>query len=71
MLPIESGTNSVTPRFLRHHQIVGIETFEEATLTKIFSSIIDWHLAKGFEESVKRLGRVGFIIFYFKYFAPP
>lgn len=58
MLPAGGGANSITSRFLRHLQIFGIETFEEATLTKIYSAIMDWHLAKGFEEPVKRLGKV-------------
>lgn len=61
MLPAGGGANSISPRFLRHLQIFGIETFEESTLTKIFSAIMDWHLAKGFEEPVKRLGKVNLL----------
>lgn len=48
----------VSPRFLRHMQIVTIDSFADETLNKIFCSILDWHLAKGFEENVSRLTKV-------------
>lgn len=52
------GANMVTSRFLRHMQIICMDSFGDDTLTKIFSAILDWHFSKGFEESVSRLTRV-------------
>ena len=58
MLPPGGGSNVVTPRLTRHMHIVGIDFFEEVTMTKIFSSILDTHFAKGFLPEVSRLGRM-------------
>ncbi|XP_012230668.2 dynein axonemal heavy chain 3 [Linepithema humile] len=58
MIPPGGGSNVVTPRFTRHMYVVGIDSFEEATMTKIFSSILDWHFAKGFVVEVSRLSRM-------------
>lgn len=58
MVPPGGGSNVVTPRLTRHMHIVGIDTFEDTTLTKIFTSILDWHFAKGFDNSVARLGKM-------------
>lgn len=49
----------ITGRFLRHMQIVCMDSFDDATLTKIFCSILEWHFAKGFDEKVGRLTKVG------------
>ncbi|KAL0279081.1 UNVERIFIED_CONTAM: hypothetical protein PYX00_000712 [Menopon gallinae] len=57
-LPAGGGSNEITSRFIRHQYVVGIESFEESTLTKIFSSIMEWHLNKGFDDNIKRLGKV-------------
>ncbi|EZA46954.1 Dynein heavy chain 3, axonemal [Ooceraea biroi] len=58
MIPPGGGSNVVTPRFTRHVHVIGIDAFEEATMTKIFSSILDWHFAKGFVPEVSRLGKM-------------
>ncbi|KAL6443837.1 hypothetical protein ACFW04_001708 [Cataglyphis niger] len=58
MLPPGGGSNIVTPRFIRHMYVIGIDSFEEATMTKIFSSILDWHFAKGFIMEVSRLSKM-------------
>lgn len=58
MLPAGGGSNEITSRFIRHQYLVGIESFEESTLTKIFGAIMEWHLNKNFDDTVKRLGRV-------------
>lgn len=60
MLPAGGGSNEVTSRFIRHQYIVGIESFEESTLKKIFGSIMEWHLNKNFDDAIKRLGKVIF-----------
>ncbi|XP_015175416.1 PREDICTED: dynein heavy chain 3, axonemal [Polistes dominula] len=58
MLPPGGGSNVVTHRLTRHMHIIGIEFFEEGTLSKIFTSILEWHFAKGFVSEVSRLGKM-------------
>ncbi|KAG5305945.1 DYH3 protein, partial [Pseudoatta argentina] len=58
MLPPGGGSNVVTPRFTRHMHVIGIDSFEQATMTKIFSSILDWHFAKGFVPEISRLSKM-------------
>lgn len=41
-------------RFTRHLNIISIDAFDDETLTKIFSSITDWHFSKGFDASFYR-----------------
>ncbi|XP_008197222.2 dynein axonemal heavy chain 3 [Tribolium castaneum] len=55
MGPPGGGRNEVTDRFLRHMQIIAIDSFDDNTLSKIFTTILDWHFAKGYEEPVARL----------------
>ncbi|CAK9833026.1 Dynein axonemal heavy chain 3 [Anthophora retusa] len=58
MLPPGGGSNVVTTRLTRHMHVIGIDYFEEATMTKIFTSILDTHFAKGFVTEVSRLGKM-------------
>lgn len=58
MLPPGGSSNVVTSRFLRHMNILGIDSFRETTLTKIFTAILDWHFQKGFSESVSHMSKV-------------
>ncbi|KAJ1517722.1 Dynein heavy chain 7, axonemal [Coelomomyces lativittatus] len=55
MGPPGGGRNPVTPRFLRHFNTIGVATFEEVTLKKIFHTIVSWHLKKGFPEEIQAL----------------
>lgn len=41
-------------RFTRHLNIVSINSFDEETLTKIFTTITDWHFSSGFDDSFLR-----------------
>ena len=58
MGPPGGGRNNVTSRFLRHFNIIGIESFDEETLKNIFNPIVDWYFDSGFETSLKRFSRV-------------
>ncbi|CAJ1083860.1 dynein axonemal heavy chain 3 [Xyrichtys novacula] len=58
MGPPGGGKNDITGRFTRHLNIVTIDSFDDETLTKIFSSITDWHFGKGFDASFNRLGKI-------------
>nr|XP_043909238.1 dynein axonemal heavy chain 3-like [Solea senegalensis] len=58
MGPPGGGRNDITGRFTRHLNIVSINCFDDSTLTKIFSSITDWHFGKGFDPSFLRLGTI-------------
>ena len=58
MVPPGGGSNVVTSRLTRHMHIIGIDTFEDATLTKIFTSILDYHFGKGFDTNVARLSKM-------------
>ena len=41
--------------------IISIDEFDDATMTRIFNSITDWHFAKGFEAAFVRNGKVGYL----------
>ncbi|XP_053190892.1 dynein axonemal heavy chain 3 [Scomber japonicus] len=58
MGPPGGGKNDITGRFTRHLNVILIDSFDDETLTKIFSSITDWHFSKGFDASFYRLGKI-------------
>uniref|UniRef100_A0A8C7GT98 Dynein axonemal heavy chain 3 n=1 Tax=Oncorhynchus kisutch TaxID=8019 RepID=A0A8C7GT98_ONCKI len=53
MGPPGGGRNDITGRFTRHLNIVSIDSFDHETLSKIFTSITDWHFGKGFDIMVQ------------------
>ncbi|XP_060261772.1 dynein axonemal heavy chain 3 isoform X3 [Ovis aries] len=58
MGPPGGGRNDITGRFTRHLNIISINAFEDDVLTKIFSSIADWHFGKGFDVVFLRYGKM-------------
>ena len=56
MGPPGGGRNFVTPRLLRHFSLFCFAEFEDATLRRIFSSIVNWHFTTlNFDSSLKSL----------------
>lgn len=43
MGPPGGGRNHITPRLLRHFNILCFLEFDDSTLTRIFRTIVDWH----------------------------
>lgn len=42
------GRNPITPRFLRHFNVLSINEFDDGTMTTIFQTIMNWHFASKF-----------------------
>ncbi|XP_062127566.1 dynein axonemal heavy chain 3 [Drosophila sulfurigaster albostrigata] len=51
------GSNFIFPRLYRHMFVVAVDSFEDATIIRIFTTIGDWHFAKGYPEKVGLLSR--------------
>ncbi|XP_037363374.1 dynein axonemal heavy chain 3 isoform X2 [Talpa occidentalis] len=57
MGPPGGGRNDITARFIRHLNILSINAFEDEILSKIFTSISNWHFEKGFDIAFLRHGK--------------
>ncbi|GCB71663.1 hypothetical protein scyTo_0001655 [Scyliorhinus torazame] len=58
MGPPGGGRNDITGRFTRHLNIISIDSFDDETMMKIFTSITDWHFGKGYEPTFLRMGKM-------------
>ncbi|KAI9588143.1 hypothetical protein GQX74_003989 [Glossina fuscipes] len=54
---IPGGSNFIFPRLYHHTFVVAVDSFEDSTIIKIFTTIGDWHFAKGYAEKVALLSR--------------
>lgn len=52
------GSNFIFPRLYRHAFVLAVDSFEDSTLSIIFSTIMDWHFSKGYPDKVVNMGRV-------------
>eukprot|EP00741_Cyanophora_paradoxa_P002212 tig00000555_g2144.t1 len=56
MGPPGGGRNNITSRFSRHFPLVSVTAFDDETLTRIFSTVVDWWFKlHGFAPEVHRL----------------
>uniref|UniRef100_UPI00398E963E dynein axonemal heavy chain 3-like n=1 Tax=Pristiophorus japonicus TaxID=55135 RepID=UPI00398E963E len=58
MAPPGGGRQAVTPRCLRHFNIISMDAFSEETMKTIFQPVVDWHFNRGFDISLKRYSRI-------------
>ncbi|XP_011502202.1 PREDICTED: dynein heavy chain 3, axonemal [Ceratosolen solmsi marchali] len=58
MLPPGGASNKITTRFTRHLSIIGIDAFDDTTMTKIFGTILEWHFEHDFDHNVSRIGKM-------------
>nr|XP_026694595.1 dynein heavy chain 3, axonemal isoform X2 [Ciona intestinalis] len=58
MAPPGGGRNVITERFLRHFNVLSIHEFDEDTMKTIFQPLLDLHFSRGFDNALRRFGRI-------------
>lgn len=58
MGPPGGGRNHITGRLTRHMNIITTDSFSDDTMSKIFTSIVDWHFSHGFDSQFLRAGKL-------------
>lgn len=53
---LPGGSNFIPKRFYRHTFVVAVDTFEESTLMRIFTTIGEWHFTK-YTDSISRMAK--------------
>ena len=53
--PPGSGRNEISPWFLRHLNVLSVDSFSDETLKRIFSAIVTTHFKAGFELAINQL----------------
>jgi dynein heavy chain len=55
MGPPGGGRTKITQRYIRHFNLINFVPFDDQSLSRVFGTIVDWFLAKGFDASIKKL----------------
>ena len=48
--PPGCGRNEITVRFVRHMNVIGMDSFDDETLRRIFTTEVDWHFKVKFKK---------------------
>jgi dynein heavy chain len=54
MGPPGGGRTSITQRYVRHFNLINFISFSDESLTRVFSTIIDWRFSQGFAAAIKQ-----------------
>lgn len=66
MGPPGGGRTSITQRYVRHFNLLNFVPFSNESLQRVFGTILEWFLQKGFGSAVKQVHAV----FYAPAFSP-
>jgi dynein heavy chain len=55
MGPPGGGKNPVSPRYLRHFNIIAVNNFDDTVLNRIYSKLMQWHIkSNGYQGDIAR-----------------